>query len=354
MKIFITGVEGYIGKVLAAELIKAGHEVAGLDAGFYNEAWLYGEKSNNYQVIRKDIRQIELEDLQSYDAVVHLAELSNDPLGDLNPEVAVEIGHHGTVKTAELAKQAGVKRFIYSSSCSVYGFTEDIVDEISPLNPLTTYARVKVMNEKSLSKLADEIFSPIILRNGTVYGASPRMRFDLAINNLAGWAWTTKEIKMESDGAPWRPFVHVLDVCEAIQAALSAPREKIHDQIFNVGNPSSNYQIKGIAEIIGRELPGCKVSLNKDNPDKRSYRVNFSKISNQLPGFSSKREAQDGVHELSSIFEKIGLNRETFESRHYTRLKQIKHLQSSGQLDKNLQWMVRQAHHNRSILSKSK
>lgn len=334
MKIFITGIEGYIGTRLAGVLVEAGHEVAGLDAGFYAEGHLYDEaEKHTVNIIKKDIRLVEASDLEGFDAVVHLAELSNDPLGENDPELTREINHKGTMRLAEAAKKAGVKRFIYSSSCSVYGASDDVADEDSITQPLTTYAQCKILNEKFLLHMADQDFTPVILRNATVFGPSERMRFDLAVNNLSGVAWTTGEIKMESDGTPWRPFVHILDVCEAIKAALAAPKETVQGQIFNVGSTDSNYQIKEIANIISRELPECKVTFNPNAPDKRNYRVNFDKIASKLPGFSASRSVEDGVRELLAIFKDIKMNKEIFESRLYTRLKQIKHLRELNRID---------------------
>lgn len=339
MRVFITGIEGYIGTVLADELVKAGYQVAGLDAGFYRDAWFYGEKTNNYQVIHKDIRQITEEDLRGYEAVVHLAELANDPIGELNPETTFDISCRGTESLIEACKKAGVKKFIYFSSCSVYGFTDEVVDENSPVNPLTTYARAKVANEKMLLGMDDNDLSMVIFRNATVFGLSPRIRFDLAVNSLVGYAYTTREIKMESDGMPWRPFIHIRDIAEAVKSALGAPHEVIHKQIFNIGSPKSNYQIREIARIVAEQVPGCKMTLNPLNPDKRSYRANFDKANSLLPGFSPKRDVARGVRELYSLFDRIQLDKETFQSRHYTRLKQIKHLRETGQIDDKLFWV---------------
>ncbi|MDP2647695.1 MAG: SDR family oxidoreductase, partial [Candidatus Yanofskybacteria bacterium] len=236
-------------------------------------------------------------------------------------------------------KEAGVKRFIYFSSCSVYGASDNVSDETSPTNPITAYAKCKVLNEQALRKMADENFSPVLLRNATAYGLSPRMRFDLVVNNLAGLAWTTKKIAMESDGTPWRPFVHVRDISRAVISSLSAPLEIIHNQIFNVGDNRSNYQIRDIASIVEQVFPDCEVTLNKDGADKRNYRVNFDKINATLPGFSSKEDIESGVKELLKIFKQIAMDEETFRSRHYTRLKQIKHLRDIKQVDNKLFWI---------------
>ncbi len=340
MKVLLTGINGYIGTVLGQELIKTGFDVTGLDTGYYQDAWLYDMP--NFQkptVIVKDIRDITPEDVKGFDAVVHLAELSNDPLGQNNPELTYEINHKGTVKLAQCAKNAGVGRFIYFSSCSVYGASDNIADETSPTNPLTAYAKSKILNEESLTEMADESFSPTIFRNATVYGASPRLRFDLVVNNLSGLAFTTKEIKMDSDGTPWRPFVHILDVCQAVLLTLKSPKEKIHKQTINIGDTRSNYQIKDIAEIVGNTFPGCSVSLNKNGADKRNYRVNFDKIKTVLPEFECKYDVARGAQELLEIFTKINLAYEDFQSKNYTRLQQIKYLKEAHKVDESLYWI---------------
>lgn len=337
MKILITGSEGYIGTILKKVLLDAGYEVAGIDNCFYSSSWLYGERIDEIiPTLKKDIRDISVEDLKSFDAAIHLAELSNDPLGEINPETTFNINHIGTVNLAKKSKEAGVRRFIYFSSCSVYGASDDILDEKSPVNPLTTYAKCKVLNENELSKMADDSFSPVIFRNATVYGASPSMRFDLVVNKLSALAWTIKKIKMQSDGKSWRPFIHILDVCDAVLCALNAPVETVHNQIFNVGYSTSNYQIRDIAEIISNVFQGCEVSVNKESPDKRTYKVNFDKISSSLPGFKCKRNVETGVKELLEIFRTIDMNKEIFESKDFTRIKKINFLIQSGKVDINL------------------
>lgn len=340
MKILLTGIDGYIGTVLGQELIKAGYDVVGLDTGYYSDAWLYNISDfQKPKVIVKDIRGVTKEDLVGFDAIVHLAELSNDPVGENDPKVTYQINHEGTVNLANCAKKAGVNRFIYFSSCSVYGASDNIADETSATNPLTAYAKSKVMNEEFLQKIADDSFSPIIFRNATVYGASPRLRFDLVVNNLAGLAFTTKEIKMDSDGTPWRPLVHIGDVCQAVLIALETPRKQIHKQIVNIGDTNSNYQIKDIAEIIRNTFSGCSVSLNEDGSDKRNYRVNFDKIKTVLPGFSCKYDVAKGAKELLDIFKKVKLSKEDFQSKDYTRLKQIKYLREKAKIDNLFYWV---------------
>ncbi len=340
MKILLTGINGYIGTVLAQELLKAGHEVVGFDTGYYCEAWLYDMPNCiEPKIIKKDIRNVKKKDVEGFDAIVHLAELSNDPLGENDPEITHKINHEGTVKLANLAKDSGVSRFIYFSSCSVYGASDDIVGENSPTNPLTAYAKSKILNEKYLLSIADKNFSPIIFRNATVYGPSPRLRFDLVVNNLSGLAYTTKEIKMDSDGAPWRPFIHILDICQAVLIALKTPEHKIRSQIVNVGDTNSNYQIRDIAEIIGKTFLGSSVSLNKKGVDKRNYRVNFDKIKTILPGFSCKYDVSTGAQELLDIFKKANLTYEDFQSRDYTRLKQIKYLRETDKINSEFYWV---------------
>jgi nucleoside-diphosphate-sugar epimerase len=265
-----------------------GHEVVGIDTGFYRDGWLYNAVKQSPRWIRKDIRDITEKDLEGFDAVAHLAELSNDPLGKLNNDITYEINHIGSVELAKKCKQVGVSRFVYTSSCSVYGVGgDDFKTEESATDPQTAYAKCKVRVERDVSPLASDQFSPTFLRNATAYGPSPRMRFDIVLNNLSGLAWTTKEIKMTSDGQPWRPLVHVLDICDAIACVLESPREKIHNQIFNVGATSDNYRVKEIAEIVAETFTGCSLSFGTNDADNRSYRVSFEKISTQL-GFKCK------------------------------------------------------------------
>jgi nucleoside-diphosphate-sugar epimerase len=290
--------------------------------------------------VNKDIRHITETDLRGFDAVVHLAELSNDPLGQHNPDVTYQINHQGTVNLAARCIRAGVSRFVYTSSCSVYGAAngEEYKTESSEVNPQTAYAKCKILVERDLSAMAGDHFSPTFLRNATAYGPSPRMRFDLVLNNLAGLAWTTKEIKMTSDGTPWRPLVHVLDIAHAIGCVLDAPRHVIHNQIFNVGDTSANYQVREIAEIVAETFPDCKLTFGKSDGDNRSYRVNFDKINSTLPGFKCQRGPRTGARELLELFQRIGMTHEIFNFRAYTRLKQLEHLIRTGQIDKDFYW----------------
>ena len=338
MKILLTGTEGYIGSLLAPMLMQAGHDIVAVDTGYYKAGWLYNGTELTAQTLNKDIRNLTLEDFQGIEAVVHLAELSNDPTGQLAPNITYDINHQGSVHIAQLAKQAGVRRFVYTSSCSVYGIAEGELTEESPVNPQTTYAICKTMVEKDVRAMADDRFSPTFLRNATAFGASPRMRFDIVLNNLSGLAWTTKEIKMTSDGTPWRPLVHVLDICKAIACTLEAPRDIIHNQVFNVGDTAYNYQVKDIAQIVADTFPGCQLSFGPSDPDNRSYRVSFAKINRLLPGFKCEWDAQRGARQLYEIFKQIDMSAQTFTSRGFTRLKQLEYLLRTQQIDRNFFW----------------
>jgi nucleoside-diphosphate-sugar epimerase len=340
MKILVTGTDGYIGSVLGPYLISKGHDVTGLDTGFYRSGWLFNNGEKKYpSYIHKDLREVSVEDLKGFDAFVHLAELSNDPLGKLNPEITFEINHQGSLKLAELCKEAGIQRFVYASSCSVYGEGNDeYKTEESELKPQTAYAECKTMVERDVSKLADDNFSPTFLRNATAYGASPRMRFDIVLNNLSGLAWTTGVIEMISDGMPWRPLVHIKDISKAIGCVVEAPIKTVHGEIFNVGDTEENFRVREIAEIVGQTFPGCKTTFGDSGGDNRSYRVSFDKIKNQLPGFSCEYSAERGASELYEIFKKIDMDAETFTANPYTRLKQLKFLLQTNQLSKDLYW----------------
>ena len=340
MKVLVTGTDGYIGVLLARLLLERGHEVIGLDTGFFRGGWFYHSRDTRFPpCINKDIRQVRVEDLRGFEAVVHLAELSNDPLGGLSPDVTFDINYRGSVELARKCKDAGVSRFVYSSSCSVYGVgSDEYKTEESEPNPQTTYSKCKVLVERTLSEMADDSFSPTSLRNATAYGPSPRMRFDLVLNNLCGWAWTTRQIRMTSDGTPWRPLIHVLDICEAIACSLEASREKVHNQVFNVGDDRENYRVREIAEIVSRIFPGCELRLGTDQGDRRSYRVSFDKIHTSLPDFRCRRKATDGAAELRELFERIRMPRETFESKAFTRLRQLQYLIETQQVDNRFFW----------------
>jgi len=338
-RILVTGTEGYLGALLAPELIRQGYEVIGLDTGFYKERSLYQDGGPTPTTFAKDLRHVRLKDLKDVDAVVHMAELSNDPVGQLAPTITYEINHKGSLHLAELARKAGVKRFVYMSSCSVYGLSkEDHVTEESRVNPQTAYAICKTLVERDVKQLANEAFSPIFMRNATAYGASPRMRFDIVLNNLAGLAWTTKEIKMTSDGTPWRPLVHGLDIARAIIAVLQAPTEAIHNEVFNVGDTSHNYRVREIAELVGEVFPGCRVSFGAPGQDNRSYRVSFEKIRKHLPGFRCAWHARRGAKQLYDLFKRIDMTKDVFECRTFTRLKQLEYLIRTQQIDPQFFW----------------
>jgi len=339
MNILLTGCDGYLGSLLGPELMRRGYEVTGVDTGFYREGTLFRAGGTIPKTLTKDIRHLGVEDLQEVEAVVHLAELSNDPLGQLAPRVTNEINHEGSVRLADVAKQAGVRRFVYMSSCSVYGVSDrDFVDEESPVSPQTAYAVCKTLVERDVKSLADGRFSPTFLRNATAYGASPRMRFDIVLNNLAGLAWTTRQIKMTSDGTPWRPLVHALDIAQAVGAVLEGPREAVHNEVFNVGDTQHNYRVREIAEMVGEVFPGCRVAFGPASADNRSYRVSFEKIRQHLPGFKCAWDARRGAQQLHELFARIDMPEEVFRHRCFTRLKELEYLIRTQQIDDHFFW----------------
>jgi nucleoside-diphosphate-sugar epimerase len=339
MRIFVTGTDGYLGSLLVQELLRKGYEVIGLDTGYYKERMLYRDGGVTPLTLAKDLRQIEVGDLQGIDAVVHLAELSNDPAGQLVPHITYEINHQGSVRLAEMARKAGVRRFVYMSSCSVYGVSDsEFVTEESAVNPQTAYGICKTLVERDVRALANNRFAPTFLRNATAYGASPRMRFDIVLNNLAGLAWTAREIRLTSDGTPWRPIVHGLDICQAIIAVLDSPQEAVANEVFNVGDTEHNYRIKEIAEIVGEVFPGCTVSFGPPSPDNRSYRVSFEKIRKHLPEFKCRWDARRGAEQLLAFFKRIDMTEEVFQYRAFTRLKQLEYLLRTHQIDDRFFW----------------
>ncbi len=338
MRVLLTGSEGYLGCLLGPELVRHGHRVLGVDTGFFRSGWLYRGVDRTVETLDLDVRRLTVEDLRGFDAVVHMAELSNDPLGDLLGDVTYEVNHAGSVRLAELARAAGVERFVYMSSCSVYGVADGTVDEASPLNPQTAYGVCKGLVERDVSALAGDDFTPTFLRNATAFGASPRMRFDIVLNNLCGLAWTTGEIAMTSDGSPWRPLVHALDIGKAIRCVLEAPRAAVHGEVFNVGSDDQNYQVRDIAERVAAAFPGCSTSFGPPGADNRSYRVDFTKISTRLPGFSCDWDADRGARQLAEVFSRIQLDEATFTGPGHTRLKQLQHLLDTGQVDDHLFW----------------
>jgi nucleoside-diphosphate-sugar epimerase len=342
MRVLLTGHKGYIGTVLVPMLLAEGHEVVGIDSDIF-EGSTFGKGIQDIPELRKDVRDIEAADLQGFDAVLHLAGLSNDPLGNLNPDLTYEINHRASVRLAELSKQAGIERFIFSSSCSNYGAGgEDWLTEESAFNPVTPYGESKVRVEQDVSLLADDSFSPTFLRNSTAYGVSPRLRFDLVLNNLVAWALTTGRVYIKSDGSPWRPIVHIADISRAFIAVLHAPREVVHNEAFNVGRNEDNYQIRDLANIVKETVPGCEIEYAPDGgPDKRCYRVNCSKILEVLPEFKPQWNARLGAQELYDAYQSVGLTLEEFEGPRYQRISHIKKLLSDRSLDETLRWKSR-------------
>ena len=338
IKVLVTGNLGYIGSVLTKHLMEKGFEVIGLDNGFFQNFSYVQRKIINKQII-KDIRNIEKDDIKGFDEIIHLAAISNDPLGELNPQITYDVNHKASIKLAKLAKDIGIERFIFSSSCSVYGSYKggDFLSEESELGPITAYAKSKVMTEKDLSELATKSFCPVILRNSTVYGVSPRMRFDLVVNNMTGHLYTKGYIEMKSNGMPWRPNIHILDVCNAFYKCLIAPIDEIRDQVFNVGMNSENYRVKEIADIIASVKKGAEVKcLNLNPKDARSYRVDFTKIKDILE-FQPKNKVKDGAKEVFQSLEQKKLSE--FEIAPYITLEQIKKLMSENKINEKLEWI---------------
>lgn len=339
MRILLTGGEGYLGALMGPALLGRGHHVEVVDACFFDSGSLVPGERRRPPVRRGDVRDLDIPDLEGFDAVVHLAELSNDPLGDLAPELTRAVNLTGTTQLAERAKRAGVRRFVHMSSCSVYGVAdEDVVDETSPVNPQTEYARCKVGVEHAVGVMADASFAPTFLRNATAYGLSPRMRFDLVVNNLAGVAHSTRRIVMTSDGTPWRPLVHARDIANAVVCVLDAPEEAVRGQILNVGSSQQNHQVREVAEVVGEVFTGCEVSFGPSGGDNRSYRVSFDKIHQVLPGFRCEWDLRRGVEELHDAFARIGLDEATFRGRPWTRLAQIRWMLEHELVDDDLRW----------------
>jgi nucleoside-diphosphate-sugar epimerase len=338
MRVLVTGHHGYIGSVLAPMLRDAGHEVVGLDA-YYYRGCDFGKSTPFEPAIDRDVREVGPSSLSELDAIVHLAALSNDPLGDLDAEWTHAINRDGTLALARAAKEAGVARFVFASSCSMYGAAEgdELVSEAAPLRPLTAYAESKVLAEQGLRQLAGNGFSPVSMRNATAYGVSPRMRLDIVLNNLVAWAHTTRAIKLLSDGMSWRPLVHVRDIANAAIALLDAPADEVAGEAFNIGTAGQNYRIRDLAEIVHRRLPTCEVEFARDaSPDPRSYRVDFSKFAARFPGCRFEWTAERGADELADAYEAVGLTFDDFENGPYIRLRQLRAQLESGVLDGDL------------------
>jgi nucleoside-diphosphate-sugar epimerase len=339
MRVLVTGHNGYIGSVLAPMVQAAGHDVIGLDTYLFEDC-TFGDGAPDIPALRMDLRDVGRADLDGVDAIMHLAALSNDPLGNVNPQCTYDINHLASVRLARLAKEAGVARFLFASSCSLYGVAGDaMLTEQAAFNPITPYGESKVRVEQDVGRLADDHFSPTFLRNATAYGVSPRLRADLVVNNLVGFAYTTGEVLIQSDGTPWRPLVHVQDIGRAFLAVLQAPRQLVHNQAFNVGRTEENYRVRELAELVLQVVPRSTVRYAEGGgPDRRCYRVDCDKLARTLPEFRPQWTVRRGVEQLYAAFRRHGLTRDAFFGDHYVRIKHIVKLQGEARLDGALRW----------------
>jgi nucleoside-diphosphate-sugar epimerase len=339
MKVLVTGHRGYIGVEMIPVLRAAGHDVVGLDTGLYDECD-FAAPPDEVREMRTDLRDVTPSHLTGFDAVIHLAALSNDPLGDLDPSLTYDINLHASVRLARSAKEAGVRRFLFSSSCSLYGAGgAGILDETAAFHPVTPYGESKVRVEQELSRMADTSCSPVYLRNATAYGVSRRLRADIVVNNLVGHAATTGKVLLQSDGTPWRPLVHLRDIIDAFRACLTAPIETIHDKAFNIGRTSENFRIREVADLVAQIVPGCAVAFAEGaSPDTRNYRVDFREAETRLPGYAPRWTLRRGVEEIYDAYRRAGMTRAIFFGPRYYRLRTVKGLQERGLLDGALRW----------------
>lgn len=341
MHVLVTGHKGYIGSVLVPLLTAAGHRVIGLDTDLYRHSTFGAPAAAPAREIHRDVRDIERADLAGIDAVVHLAALSNDVLGELDPDLTYAINHRASVRLAEMARELGIGRFLFASSCSLYGAAggDDPLDETADFHPVTAYAWSKVLVEQDVAPMARDDFSPVFLRNATAYGMSPRIRFDVVVNNLVAWAFTTGEVMMKSDGSPWRPLVHILDISRAVLGVLEAPRTVIHNQAFNIGSNRENYRVRDVAAIVRESMPECVIGFaDGASPDIRDYRVDFNRFAAVLPAYQPQWTVRDGVAELHAGYRHIGLGRDDFEGARYKRIAQLQERQAAGDIGADLRW----------------